>query len=122
MNCLHGRIVFKPIEWLAAVQSDYRTSEPKGFELVEKVGETRKVARWCDSLGILFESILSASSRCFPSAPRSSGSAWYESLALSEESYESFEILGRCRQQKLFGDVPRPSQSHATQADAVLQF
>ena len=50
----------------------------------------------------------------FSVSPCFSGRAEFRCFTLGEESHQSFKILGRSRQQKLFGDVPYPSQPHPT--------
>ena len=50
----------------------------------------------------------------FSVSPCFSGRAELRCFTLGEESHQSFKILGRSRQQKLFGDVPYPSQPHPT--------
>jgi len=41
---------------------------------------------------------------------------------MSEESHQPFQVLRRCRQEELFGDVPEPPQSHAAQPEALLEL
>ena len=99
----------RPGELSRAVRSPTIERVPNHMRLLKK-WKSRTIHKHFGGLDLIF----SCPRYSISVSPCFSGRAEFRCFTLGEESHQSFKILGRSRQQKLFGDVPYPSQPHPT--------